>query len=143
MQYWIGWAIVAVICVIAEIMTEGFFIVWFGLGAGVSALAAYFGASLAWQFTLFIGTSAALVLSTKKLTAQVFKRGQELKTNINALPGSMALVTETIPEQGSGMVKVNGEIWAAKSNDGSRIPAGVTVKVLRVVGVHVIVDSPE
>lgn len=143
MQHWIGWAIVAVVCVLCEILTEGFFIVWFGIGAAVSALAAYLGASVTWQFVLFIGVSAALVLSTKKLTSRVFKRAEELKTNINALPGKMALVTEGIPEQGSGQVKVDGEIWAARSNDGTRIPAGVTVKVLRVEGVHVVVDSPE
>ncbi len=143
MQYWIGWAIVAVVCVVAEILTEGFFIVWFGMGAAVSALATYLGASVPWQFILFIGVSATLVLSTKKLTAQVFNRAAELKTNIHALPGKMALVTEEVPEQGSGQVRVNGEIWAARSNEGTRIPAGVTVKVLQVEGVHVVVESPE
>jgi membrane protein implicated in regulation of membrane protease activity len=141
-QHWIGWTIVAIVCVVAEIFTEGFFIMWFGIGAAASAVAAFLGASVPWQFVFFIGVSAALVVSTKKLTSPVFKRA-ELKTNVNALPGTMALVTQPIPEQGSGQVKVNGEIWTARSNDGRRIPAGVTVKILRVAGVHVVVESPE
>lgn len=142
MQHWIGWTIVAIVCVVAEIFTEGFFILWFGIGAAVSAVAAFLGVSAPWQFVLFIGVSAALVVCTKKLTSPVFK-GAELKTNVSALPGTMALVTQAIPEQGSGQVKVKGEIWTARSNDGKRIPAGVTVKILRVVGVHVVVESPE
>ncbi len=143
MRYWIGWLVVSVACVIVEMMTEGFFMLWFGIGAAAAGIAAYLGASVSWQFTFFIGVSACLVLSTKGLTDRMVKKSRVVKTNVDALPGRQALVTEEIRSEQAGKVKIEGELWSARSADGTRVPAGVTVTIVKVSGVHVIVRPPE
>ncbi len=139
----LSWVIVAIICAVAEIFTAGFFIIWFGGGALAAALVAKIGLSLEWQFGSFVVVSTVLVLSTKKLTAKLHRKGPEFKTNVYRIQGKEATVTVEIPQDGSGQVKIGGEIWSARAEQGGRIPAGVKVRVLRVSGVHAIVEPPE
>ena len=63
------------------------------------------------------------------------------KTNVDAIPGKIGLVTETIrPIEGEGQVKLEGQIWSAKPEDETTvIEAGTTVTVLSVEGVKLIV----
>ncbi len=143
MFHWLSWVIVAIVCAVAEIFTEGFFIIWFSGGALAAALAAKLGFALEWQFGLFVVVSTALVLSTKRLVERFQKKGPDVKTNVQALIGKEAVVIMEIPEKGSGQVKVGGDVWTARSLSGGRIPLGVTVTVKRVDGVHLVVQSPE
>lgn len=143
MPQWAGWAAVAVVCGIAEMLTPSFFIGWFGVGAVVAAALSAFGAGPAWQVSSFVVASIALVLSTKRLAGRWTKRSQQAKTNVYALEGKSAQVTVEIPEHGAGQVRVDREVWTATSEDGRRIPAGVTVKVVKVDGVHLVVTAGE
>lgn len=143
MQHWLSWVIVAIICAVAEIFTEGFFIIWFSGGALAAALGAGLGLALEWQFGVFVVVSAALVLSTKRLVERLHKKDVGIATNVQALIGKDAFVIMEIPERGSGQVKVGGDIWTARSVSGRRIPQGVTVTVTGIDGVHLVVRSPE
>ncbi len=39
-NYWILWMVFAAICIVAEIFTMGFFILWFGIGAAIAGVIA-------------------------------------------------------------------------------------------------------
>ena len=52
------------------------------------------------------------------------------------------MVTETVDnEAGTGQVNVLGQIWSARSQLGVVIPAGTQVKVQRIEGVRVFVET--
>lgn len=143
MPHWAGWVVVAVICAIAEMATPTFFIVWFGVGALAAAAADLIGLGLAWQIVAFVVVSTALVLSTKKLSARWLKKDRDSKTNVDALAGKPGVVIQAIPERGTGQVRVEGEVWTATSEGGEKIPAGVTIRVVTVTGVHLVVRAPD
>ena len=64
------------------------------------------------------------------------------KTNLDAVVGMEALVTEAIDNiNARGAVKVYGKEWSARSADGEPVPAGTTVVVERIEGVKLIVKN--
>jgi len=141
--HWAGWIVVAVACGIVEMLTPEFFIIWFGVGAVVAALIAAMGAGTGWQIGAFIAVSLALVLSTKRLSSKWFRVDREQRTNVYALEGASGVVTQAIPAGGRGQVRARNETWTATAEDGGSIPAGVTVTVVRVEGVHLVVRASD
>ncbi|HHY12109.1 MAG TPA: NfeD family protein [Firmicutes bacterium] len=141
MPGWAVWIVVAVACVVIEIFTPSFFILWFGVGALVASLAAGLGAGITWQFTVFIATSAALIPSTKRISSQWLSRRKETKTNIYGIVGRTGYVTKDIGESCPGQVRVNGEVWTACSSSETKIASGTKVEVLEVKGVHLVVKA--
>ena len=58
--------------------------------------------------------------------------------------GQPALVTETIDNLAEkGQAKIRGNLWTARSADGSVIEEGKTVTVVRIEGVKLIVSPAE
>lgn len=122
---------------VAEIFTPTFFIFWFGVGAMVAALVSlYFGVYV--QVLTFGAVSMVLVLLTRRL---VLSWEPPRKIHVEEIVGKEALVIETIDnKQGTGLVKINGDVWRAFSEDDDVIvEKGEHVKILRVEGAHVVV----
>jgi len=143
LPHWGIWVMVGAACAIAEIFTSGFFIIWFSGGALVAAVLSLAGANLNWQIVSFVAVSTILVLSTKRLASSWFRKGAEVRTNVYALEGATGYVIQDIPQESFGQVKVGGEVWTARSMDGTKIPLGARVKVVKVEGVHLVVRSFE
>ncbi|HEY8542770.1 MAG TPA: NfeD family protein [Pseudothermotoga sp.] len=139
MEPFVVWLIFGVIFVIGEILTPTFFLFWFGIGAFVaSAVSIAFGTLV--QVITFIVISGLLVILTRPLTKKLTKE-QPRKIHIDEIIGKIGSVIETIDnEQGKGLVKINGDMWRAYSNDDSIIQEGERVKILKVEGAHVIVE---
>ena len=84
----------------------------------------------------------SLALALFKPLSSKFLKPRVSATNADRVIGSAALVTETIDNtQAKGQVKVNGQVWSARSAQDIVIPAGTDVKVLRIEGVKVIVET--
>jgi len=58
---------------------------------------------------------------------------------VDSLIGMHALVTKKISEFERGEVKLNGQFWTARSEDGSVINEGIKCEVVRIEGVQAIV----
>ncbi len=138
---WGKWVVVAVGCVIAEIFTPSFYILWFGGGALVAALLAGLGLGVAWQFAGFVVVSAILVIFTKPIASRLFTKREETKTNVYGLIGKAGCVTRDIGDDCPGEVRIGGEIWTARSVPGAAIPSGAKVEVVEVKGVHLVVRA--
>lgn len=140
MEPFVVWLILGVIFIIGEILTPTFFLFWFGIGAFVaSAISIAFGTLI--QVVSFIVVSGLLVILTRPLTKRLTKE-QPRKIHIDEIIGKIGSVIETINnEQGKGLVKINGDMWRAYSNDDSIIQEGEKVKILKVEGAHVIVEK--
>jgi len=134
------WLVVAIIFFIGEMFTEGFFLLWFGVGALVAAIGAFLGITdEITQWALFLIISAALVLLTRPFAKRITKKAPR-EAVVDALIGKRAKVIEAIdPETNKGRVRVKKDVWRADADE--IIPEGEEVEVIKVEGTHVIVKK--
>ncbi len=137
---WLG---AAVLFGVVEALTAGLVSIWFVAGAAAALVGALLGAGLGVQVALFLAVSAAALAATRPLVRR-FTKGGAVATNADRALGETAKVTEAIDNTAStGAVYVDGKTWTARSADGSVIPAGAMVQVLRIEGVKLFVKTIE
>lgn len=140
MDIWTWWLIIAGICFILEIATEGFLICYFGIGALVAMALSFFTDNIIIQLVTFIIVSVILVLSTRKFTKKV--EPKTVPTNVYTIIGKKAVVSTTIDNvKSQGQIKIDGDIWSAKNEVDEIIPEGSTVEILRIEGVKTVVKK--
>jgi membrane protein implicated in regulation of membrane protease activity len=137
--HWI-WAILTVIFTIIEGFTLGLTTIWFAIAALIMVFVSFLPVPFVYQIIIFLCLSAALLIFTRPIAIKKFKTGR-VKTNVDSLAGKHALVTKQIGEFDKGEVKVDGQIWSARSEDASVINEGAKCEVVRVEGVHAVVRS--
>ena len=134
---WYLWLIVAIIFIIVEIFTAGFFYACFGAGALAAMITAYFTGSIVWQIVVFCVVSVILIPMTRSLARKISDDSVP-QAGADALIGMTGLVTETVKlSEESGMVRVDGQNWRANAD--SEIAEGESVKVIDVRGAKLIV----
>ena len=139
---WI-WLGAAVVFGIVEALTAGLVSIWFVAGSAAALIGAFLGAGLGVQVALFVVVSAAALAVTRPLVRR-YTAGKAVPTNLDRVLGDSGKVTETIDNENStGAVYVDGKTWTARSDDGSVIPAGTVVEILRMEGVKLFVRKIE
>lgn len=112
---WQLWAILAVVCLIVELMTGGFFIICFAIGAMAAALTTLFG-GLALQVVVFIIFSAVSVFMVRPFALRYLHENKPAPvSNADALLGRVGRVSETIVAGGFGRVAIDGDDWKAQA----------------------------
>ena len=138
---WFFWLIAAGVFFVAEIITVGFLVFWLGIGALLAMVASIFTDSIAIQTAVFVISSAILIPLTKPLADKFINKKDTIPTNSYSLIGKHGIVTLDInPIEATGQVKVNGEVWSAKTDDESSIAKGTEVEVLKIDGVKLVVS---
>jgi membrane protein implicated in regulation of membrane protease activity len=133
MEYYQIWLIAAIVLVIIELLTAGFGVICFAVGALFSALAAFLGVdSLVWQLLIFAVASVLCFIFLRPVVLRFLdKKSKDVKTNADALIGKTAIVSETIDSStNQGRVAVDGDDWKAVSADGSVINKGEKVEIV-------------
>ena len=126
-----------------EAATAGLVSIWFAAGAVAGLIAAWLGAGVAAQVVLFAVVSAAALAVTRPLVRR-YAAGKAVPTNLDRVLGDTGRVTETIDNaRSAGAVYVDGKTWTARSADGSVIPEGAVVEILRMEGVKLFVKKLE
>lgn len=137
---WSFWLIVAGIFFIIEIATVGFLVFWLGIGALLAMVTSFITSNIIVQTVIFVVSSCILIPFTKPL-ADKFSSKKSVQTNSYSLINKHGIVTADInPIEGIGQVKVNGEIWSAKTDDESAIAKGTEIEVLKIDGVKLVVS---
>ena len=94
------------------------------------------------KHVLSLALAAALVLALVRPAVSRLIHPRRSPTNADRVIGQTALVTEAVDnEAGTGQVNVMGQIWTARSQLGVVIPSGTQVKVQRIEGVKVFVET--
>jgi membrane protein implicated in regulation of membrane protease activity len=127
-----------IIFAVIEVITFGLTTVWFAIAALVMVFLSFLKIPLAVQVLIFLAISAVLLIFTRPLAIKKFKMGKE-KTNVDSLIGKHVLITKTISEFEKGEVKVNGLVWAARSENNTDITEGTKCEIVRIEGVQLIV----
>lgn len=128
---WQVWAAVAVLFLIVELCSGGFFIVCFAFGAVFAALCAAFGGGFIWQMAFFAVFSAIGVFGLRPFALKFLHESRDVRvSNADALYGRIGTVSQDIEAGGYGRVAIDGDDWKAEAADGQSIAAGERVKVV-------------
>lgn len=138
---WQIWLIIAGLFIIGEMLTVGFLVFWLAIGSLVAMVVSIFAPdAIILQTAVFVISSSLLILFTKPIVDKYITR-KTVPTNIDTLIGKKAKVIVDINLlDGTGQVKVNGEIWSAKTNNEEIISQGTEVEILQVDGVKLLVE---
>ena len=142
MSWWIIWLIVFVVMLIIEAATTALATVWFAAGALVAMIMDLCGAPLNLQIIVMAAVSVVtfvicMIWIRPKLES--LRRANIQRTNADRLIGMEGVVIVPVnPVEGKGQVKVEGQVWSAKSEDA--IKEGTKVKIRAIEGVKLIVD---
>lgn len=125
---WQLWLLGAILLFGLEVLTPGFILACFGVGALVAVPVTLLGGSWLVQVIAFcIGSLLALWL-LQPLMCQWFAT-HDAKTGMDALVGKHVQLTQTIAPQGEGLVAVDGDVWRACAPSGQEIAAGTEVRI--------------
>lgn len=131
------WLIVAIILFAVEALTVNLTTIWFGFGAIIAMVVASLGGSTQLQIIFFVVATIILLLFTRPLAVKYLKK---TATNIDGLVGKQAIVTEKIDNlAGTGQVKIDGNVWSARSESGFIISEREVVEIVKISGVKLIV----
>jgi len=138
---WQIWLIIAILFFILEMMGPGFLLFWFGIGALITTVVSIFVDNVIIQIGVFAISSTLLLFCTKPFVKKVTKN-ETVLTNVYSIIGKNGIVTKEINTlKGSGQIKINEELWSAKSSTNDIIPEGTTVTVLQIDGVKALVEK--
>jgi membrane protein implicated in regulation of membrane protease activity len=135
---WIG---AALFLGLAEMMTAGFFMLPFAVGAVIAAALAFMDVAPAIQMAVFIATSLVALI----LLQRFVRHGDEGQHPIgaNRFIGRTAVVLEEIERTATaGRVRMDTEEWRA-TTDGDSIAIGTEVRILEVRGTRLVVEPTD
>ena len=138
---WQIWLIISGVCFIVEIITVGFLIFWLAIGALFAMLVSFFTDNIVIQTAVFVISSTVLIFATKPFVKKFAKGKSNFKSNVYSIIDDTGIVTKNIDSiNGTGQVKINGELWSAVGKDDIDIEEGTEVKIVEVKGVKAVVS---
>ena len=137
---WVFWLIAAGVFFIIEMATIGFLVFWFGIGALLAMVTSFITDSILIQALVFIITSTLLLIFTRPLVDKFIKVPKEVKTNAYSIIGKKGIVISKINNiEGTGQIKIDGDVWSAKSATDEDIPENTEVEIVEIDGVKAVV----
>ena len=139
---WIFWLIAAGIFFIIEMATIGFLVFWLGIGALLAMVTSFLTDSILIQVLVFVITSTLLLIFTRPLVNKFIKIPKEVKTNAYSIIGKKGIVISNINNiEGSGQIKIDGDVWSAKSADDEDIAKDTEVEIVEIDRVKAVVKK--
>ncbi|HEY3607087.1 MAG TPA: NfeD family protein [Pseudonocardiaceae bacterium] len=133
------WLIIGVILVLAEMLSGAFVLVMLGGAALIAALVASIGAGALVSGIVFAAVAAGGITLARPALVRHMHLGEHVKTNIDALVGGKAVVLATVNAH-TGQVKINGEVWSARSYDETEVlEPGRSVTIMNISGATAVV----
>ena len=142
MSWWIYWLIILIVMIIIEAATTALATIWFAAGALVAMIMDLCGAPHNLQIIVMAAVSVVtfivcMIWIRPKLES--LRRANVQRTNADRLIGMEGVVIVPVdPVEGKGQVKVEGQVWSAKSE--SSIKEGTKVKIRSIEGVKLLVE---
>jgi len=140
MAEWLVWVVLAFAFGVGEMLSGGFFLAPFALGALLAAAGDEIaGTPLA--VVMFVVTSLATLLVLRPVVRSHLRMPPAIRTGGAALVGKRAIVLERIVNrEGVGIVRIDGEVWTARAlDDDEVIEPGTQVDVVDIKGATALV----
>lgn len=131
-MHWSVWITGSIILFVFEMLTPGgFFFACLGTGALVTAVCSIFPVAFWAQWVIFTMVSLVSIYTLRPF-AKKYLKAHEKKSNVDALIGKKAQITEAINPPALGLIKIEGEVWRAEAPE--NIEKGALVEVVAVEG---------
>ncbi len=133
------WLVALIVFAVLEAATVGLTSIWFAFGSLISLFAAMLDAPLWLQIALFLVVSGVTLAFTRPLALK-YLNNRKKATNADRVLEMVGVVTENIDNVlATGVVKIDGKEWSARSMSGVRIEKGTLVRPMMIDGVKLIV----
>jgi membrane protein implicated in regulation of membrane protease activity len=140
MDAWVLWLIAAVVLAVAEVLNLSFFLFPFAIGAAGAAVAELAGAGTPVAVVVFALLTAVSFGIVRPIAKRHVRTPPAIRTGTAALIGKPAVVLERIAnDDASGTVRIEGEVWTARSYDDRTIEPGTRVEVIEIRGATALV----
>jgi membrane protein implicated in regulation of membrane protease activity len=118
MDAWIVWLGAACVLGIGEMHQGGFYLAPFAIGAALAAVVSLLGVGALLSTLLFLAASGIVFGALRPVARRHRRLPPSIRTGAAALVGRPAIVIERIANgEGVGCVKIDGEVWTARSYD--------------------------
>jgi membrane protein implicated in regulation of membrane protease activity len=137
------WIIAACAFGVGELLSTGFFLAPFAVGALVAALVATIGGPTVLAWMTFLAVSLLMLWVVRPIARAHVRTPPQLRTGAAALIGRNAVVLERIANREAvGCVRVDGEVWTARAYDEDEvIEAGTEVQIVEIRGATALVTE--
>lgn len=137
---WVLWLALFLILAIVEMVSLDLFFIMMSLGALAALAAALAGTPFWLQVVLFALVALAMMVLVRPIALRHLRKGpREQRTNVERLLGETAVVLEPTSAL-SGLVKIGGDTWTARTSDGGTVGPGARVSVIRIEGATAVVS---
>lgn len=142
-NWWAIWLIVAALLAVAESFSLDFTLLMLASGAlaGAAAAAIFPGLILLHVIVAVVVAFLMLFLLRPTLLERV-RSAPGYRSSLQRMVGSTGRAMTAITD-GAGEVKVNGDVWQARTLDGATIEPGTPVEIYEVDGTTVVVYPKE
>jgi len=146
MTGWVLWVTIAGAFGAGEVLTTGFLLAPFAVGAVAAVAAAAVaaaGVGGAISVLVFLIVSILTLATVRPIARRHVHKPPQIPTGAAALVGKQAIVLERIVnDEGVGCVRIDGEVWTARSlQDGEVIETGTRVDVVEIKGATALVSA--
>jgi membrane protein implicated in regulation of membrane protease activity len=140
MSAWMIWILLAVILAAGEVVSLSFFLAPFAGGALLAALVELAGLGSVAALIVFLVSAGLLLGFVRPIARRHLRTPPQIRTGTAALVGKTAVVTELV-DGDAGAVKLDGEIWTARTyDDGEVLATGSRVHVVEIRGATALVS---
>ena len=140
---WLWWLGAALVLAIGEVLSLGLVLLMFAGGALAGAIAAALGAPVVVQAIVAVVVAVVLLWALRPWLLRYLRRRHHLvETNAAALVGRPAVAVTPVAGDG-GRVKIGGEVWTARTENGALLTTGTPVRVARIDGATAVVEPIE
>ncbi len=134
------WIIAAVLLAVGEMVTAGFFLFPFAVGAAAASVLAMFSVVVLYQFITFAVISVLALWLTHRFASKDI-HGELLPVGAARYIGQTVLVLEPISRlHGTGMVKLGMQDWRATTDGDEEISQDSEVTIVEVRGARLVVE---
>ncbi len=135
---WQAWLIASLLLAGAEATTLDLTLLMMAVGALAGSGAAAVGFNVVVQALAAAIVAVSLLAFVRPNMVKRLHRGPTIRTGPAALIGSNGTVLERVTET-TGRIKLNGEVWTARSLDDADIEPGSRVSVAKIDGATAVV----
>lgn len=130
-QPWLLWTLIGIGLLILEVITPGFLVACFGVGALIAAIPAALGLSAIWQMIAFVIGSALALYFVRPIIRRTYTKHEPIRTGADALLGRKLTLKHAVPAEGYAELAIDGDVWRVCSAQGTTLEAGQAVRIVR------------
>jgi len=140
---WAVWLIAAALLAVTESLTLDFTLLMLAVGALAGAgVALLFPGLVLVQVLVAVGVAFAMLFLLRPMLMDKVRAAPGYRSSLQRMVGSTGRALTAISGNG-GEVKVNGEVWQARSYGDVEIDAGASVEIFEIDGTTVVVYPKE